>query len=522
MKKLPLVILMAALIPASTLVTTGCGPSLPPISIISSIENEIFEPILRDFERAYRTEVSLEYHDPVDIMLELREGGIRQDAVWTASSLWIELGDSEGRVEHITSIMTSPVVFAIRRNLAEELGFVGTPVRIADILTAIEAERLSFMMPSATQTTSGAIAYLGFLSALSGNPEVLTLEHLRSEPLRREMDSILSGVHRSSGSSEWLKELMVESNYDAMVNYEALVIEANRELRDRDREPLYVVYPADGFPAADFPLGFINRGAKGKRETFLKLREYLLTPKIQTEMTSLGRRTREGAPGGELFDPDWGIEAGPLPPRVDLPDAEVTAEALNLYQTVLRKPSLTIFCLDYSESMGDRGIEELHEAMDILLDQKKAGRYLIQTGEEDITVVIPFSSTVRDIWTVRGNDPGDLNILLRKIIELPPGGPTDIYTPVITGFNLVSELEDFSSYVPAILLMTDGESNEGRTYTHLRNAWNTYTVDVPVFSIMFGAAVEGRLEEISSLTRGRVFDGREDLAQAFRKAKGYN
>lgn len=522
MKNLPLVILIAALIPAAAMMAAGCGPSLPPISLISAPENEIFEPILRDFESTYRTEISMEYRDPVDIMLELREGRVGHDAVWPASSLWIELGDSEGRVEHITSIMTSPVVFAIRRNLAEELGFVGTPVRIADILTAIEAGRLSFMMPSATQTTSGAIAYLGFLSALSGTPDVLTMDRLRSEGLEPRIRSILEGVHRSSGSSEWLKELMVESNYDAMVNYETLVLETNRELLSRDREPLYVVYPADGTMTADFPLGFLDRGRNGKEETFLKLREYLLTPEVQAGITAMGNRTPGGSAAGEIFDPDWGIKTGPVRSRRELPAAEVTVEALNLYQTLFRKPSLSIFCLDYSESMGDRGIEELHEAMDILLDQKKAGRYLIQTGEEDITVVIPFSSTVRDIWTVRGNDPGDLNNLLRKIIELPPGGPTDIYTPVITGLNLVSALEDFSSYVPAILLMTDGESNEGRTYTHLRNAWNTYTVDVPVFSIMFGAAVESRLEEISSLTRGRVFNGREDLAQAFRKAKGYN
>ncbi|MFP4563568.1 MAG: substrate-binding domain-containing protein [Spirochaetia bacterium] len=522
MKKFPLIILLSVLFPAAAMITAGCSEPLPPISIISGIENQIFEPILRDFESTYRTEISMEYRDPVNIMLALREGRVTHDAVWPASSLWLELGNSEGRVEHITSIMTSPVVFAIRRNLAEELGFVGTPVRIADILTAIEAERLSFMMPSATQTSSGAIAYLGFLSALTGTPDVLTMDRLRSEGLEPRIRSILEGVHRSSGSSEWLKELMVESNYDAMVNYETLVIEANRELLSRGREPLYVLYPADGTMAADFPLGFIDRGPKGKEETFLKLREFLLTPEVRAGITAMGNRTPEGSASGEIFNPDWGIETGPVRSCRELPAAEVTAEAFDLYQILFRKPSLSIFCLDYSENMRDLGIEELHGAMRTLLDQEEAGRHLIQTGEADITVVMPFSSTVRDIWTVRGNDPDDLNNLLQNIIALPPQGPTDIYTPVITGLNFVSELKDFSSYIPAILLMTDGESNEGRTYTHLWNAWNTYTVDVPVFSIMFGAAVEDRLEEISSLTRGRVFDGREDPAQALRKAKGYN
>ena len=45
---------------------------------------------------------------------------------------------------------------------------------------------------------------------------------------------------------------------------------------------------------------------------------------------------------------------------------------------------------------------------------------------------------------------------------------------------------------------------------------------VPVFGIMFGMAEESYLEEIADLTGGRVFDGREDLQAAFRKARGYN
>jgi Ca-activated chloride channel family protein len=47
-------------------------------------------------------------------------------------------------------------------------------------------------------------------------------------------------------------------------------------------------------------------------------------------------------------------------------------------------------------------------------------------------------------------------------------------------------------------------------------------MDIPVFSIMFGKAVESQLVDIARLTRGRVFDGKTNLIQAFRSAKGYN
>jgi Ca-activated chloride channel family protein len=525
MRKISLSFLPAAVLLA-TILTTGCGPSVPPITIISGSENRTLEPILHDFERKHNTRISMEYKGSVDIMMELEGGTLEYDAVWPANSLWIALGDRNRRVKHSTSIMTSPVVFGIRQGLAEELGFVDTTVRVADILEAIEGGKLSFMMTSATQSNSGASAYFGFLYALTGNPEVLTPEHLHSEELRPQIRSILGGIHRSSGSSGWLKELFVDSNYDAMVNYEALIIEANRELIAQGKEPLYVVYPVDGIVMADSPLGFVDQGAPGKEDTFLKLQEYLLSPEVQEKITALGRRTGIGGTAGEVdpevFNPRWGIDTERLLSPIKIPSAEVISEALNLYQTVFRKPSLTIFCLDYSGSMEEGGMEELKDAMRTLLDQEEAKKYLIQTGEEDITIVLPFSSTVLDLWAVEGNDPGELSNLLQTIVDFPPGGATDIYTPVITGLNIISEFNDYTSYIPAIILMTDGESNEGRSYSHLLNAWNTYTVDVPVFSIMFGMAVESQLEQISSLTRGRVFDGKHDLVKTFRTAKGYN
>ena len=47
-------------------------------------------------------------------------------------------------------------------------------------------------------------------------------------------------------------------------------------------------------------------------------------------------------------------------------------------------------------------------------------------------------------------------------------------------------------------------------------------MDVPVFSIMFGDADPEQLEQLAEATNARVFDGREDLIDAFRKVKGYN
>ena len=81
---------------------------------------------------------------------------------------------------------------------------------------------------------------------------------------------------------------------------------------------------------------------------------------------------------------------------------------------------------------------------------------------------------------------------------------------------------DLRGYTPAIILMTDGKSNGRMDFSDFSQAYEEAGLDVPVFSIMFGDAEEGQLEELAEYTHGRVFDGREDLVEAFRSVKGYN
>ena len=76
------------------------------------------------------------------------------------------------------------------------------------------------------------------------------------------------------------------------------------------------------------------------------------------------------------------------------------------------------------------------------------------------------------------------------------------------------------NYVPAIILLTDGNS-EG-SFSNFEQAWRASGRDIPVFSIMFGEASPEQLNHMANVTRGRVFDGRQDLVNAFRAAKGYN
>ena len=247
----------------------GGGSSV--LRIVSGSENSELEPILEEFSDREHVRIEMTYMGSLDIMRLLGEEDIPYDAVWPASSLWLTVGDTEHRIKHAESISISPVVFGIRKSLAEELGFVGREVSVNDLLEAIRNGKLRFCMTSATQSNSGASAYIGFLYALLGNPEVITSEDLQSDELRAQMQELLSGVDRSSGSSDWLKDMFLQGDYDAMVNYECLVIQANRELEERGEEPLYVVYPYDGLSHGGFAPGLCGQRGRWPGGTVFKI-----------------------------------------------------------------------------------------------------------------------------------------------------------------------------------------------------------------------------------------------------------
>ena len=534
---------LSACILALALILTACSPTLSDstasadnssggehtfnyggdvtLRILSGSENQELEGILDDFARERGVNIEMDYRGSLDIMRTLQGESIDYDAVWPASSLWLTAGDTQYRVKHTQSISITPVVFGIRQSLAEELGFVGTEVSVSDLLSAIQSGKLNFCMTSATQSNSGCSAYIGFLYALLGNPDVITSESLQTPGLSEQITQLLSGVDRSSGSSDWLKDLFLTGGYDAMVNYECLIISANQELEARGEETLYAVYPYDGLSIADSPLGYVDNGDTEKEQAFLDLQEYLLSDEVQNEIQRTGRRTGyEGVSeeNRDVFRTDWGIQPDRVLSPIRMPSTEVLMECLNLYQTEFRKPSLTIYCLDYSGSMEGTGREQMVEAMSQILIQENAEKNLLQASEHEVNILIPFEGYPRDIYTAVGNG-SELESLYTKVEAEEATGGTDIYAAATESLRQLGNY-DLSQYTPAIILLTDGVSDG--SIDAFQTAYEAFGADVPVFSIMFGSADPTQLEELAELTHARVFDGREDLIGAFRSVKGYN
>lgn len=197
--------------------------------IISSSENENMEEIITKYATSQGINVSFEYAGTLDIMEKLNSGE-EYDAVWASNSIWLYMLNKNVTVSNSKSTSTNPVVFAVKDSKANELGFKNKELYTKDIINAIKNGKLKFSMSNPTQTNSGATAYLGLLSSIAGSPEVLKLENIENEEVKKEITSLFEGLERSSGSEDFLEELFINGDYEAVVTYESSIININKKL----------------------------------------------------------------------------------------------------------------------------------------------------------------------------------------------------------------------------------------------------------------------------------------------------
>lgn len=502
------------------------GPG-PDFAIVSGSENTILEPIVQEFCASKNAKCTFKYEGSLDIGLALGSAdGVKQDAVWPASGVWIDMFDKGRKVRNLTSIAQTPVVLGVRRSKAEALGWIGRDVSMSDILAAVKDGRLRFLMTSATQSNSGASAYLSMLASALGDKPVIEPGDLDNPAVRDTVRALLQGVERSSGSSGWLADLFIESakkgtTFDAMWNYEAVLKETNDKLRALGTEPLYAIYPKEGVAMADSPLGFVDHGRGEAVETFYReLVAFLQSQPVASRIAATGRRLpAASAATPAAAEPDWNFDPARLVTAIRFPEPAVIRRALDLYQEALRKPSLTALCLDFSGSMQGEGWNQLQEAARFLFTPELSSEVLVQWSEEDRIIVIPFDGAPREGFEVTGKVADQAGALTRVVAEQADGG-TDIYACALEALERIRQTPDLPRYLPAIVVMTDGRTN-GSSDRFLQE-WRQTQPPVPVFGITFGDAEKSQLEALAKATSARVFNGGADLVGAFRAARGYN
>lgn len=492
--------------------------------IISSTSTSKLDQELIDYGDEIGVDVEIEHYGDLEIVDILNENSEDYDAVWISNSIWLYMLDNSYLVTDSKSIVINPVVMGIKKSQAESLGFVNKDVYNKDLLNAIKDGKLKYIMSSVTKTNTGATAYLSFLNNMAGSPEVLTEEMLNSESLKNDLKAFFKGVQRVSGDEEYLTDMFMNGDYNAMINYENSLIEINKELVSQGKEPLYLIYPVDGVAINDMPFAYVSNDSTNteNRETFLKIQAYLRSDAMINKMKTEGFRSWYGGVSDNVdkntFNKDWGIDTTKYLNDMKYPSKSVITKAINLYIDALRKPTHVVFCLDVSGSMSGSGLRELKEAMYYILDQEQASEDNLQFSDKDKISIISFNEDVEKIYDTKLGSETDL--LMANISTLTAGGGTNIYSPTIRALRILDETDD-EEYTKTVILMTDGASNSGNYYD-VKNYYIDHKEDTPIYSITFGSSSESQLNELAELSNGKVFDGKNGLKQAFAEVRSYN
>ena len=168
--------------------------------------------------------------------------------------------------------------------------------------------------------------------------------------------------------------------------------------------------------------------------------------------------------------------------------------------------------------MSGEGEQQLVSAMKYILTEEEASKNMLQFSSKDKISVITFKQEIKNKWNIENGV--QTQELIENIENEEPTGMTNIYLATSEALNIL-KTEDMDKYNLSIILMTDGLSNKGNFYD-VKKLYTNIGRDIPVYSIMFGSASASQLDDIAKISNAKVFDGRTNLLEAYKKVRSYN
>jgi len=513
------IIVLAVLLQMGIL--AGCGGGETTLTIIAGSELKDLEPMLDQVadDTGYRLEFT---YTGTLTGAERILAGEHFDMAWFSHAKYLELlAEGSGLVKASDPVMLSPVVLGVKESRALSWGWDSGAVTWEDIAAKAETGELRFAMTNPTASNSGFTALIGVATAFAGTGAALDVGDIPTEDMQR----FFKGLELTAGSSGWLADSYVESQQtlDGIVNYESVLLSLNEE-PGLLAEKLTLVYPTDGVVTADYPLMLLN---DEQREAHTALVDYLRSPEMQ-EAIGTSTLRRPAVPGVTMDSriPDAVLVEVPFPRSLAVVD-----ELLFSYLDDQRAPAHTYYVLDASGSMDGDPIEHLKSSLKNLtgLDSSVTGQFARFRLREEVTLIVfsDFIESVTDFEIVDTDPNSDEFRRFREFVDtgLVAGGGTALYDALLLAYELAGEAKaaDPDRFY-SIVLLSDGEANEGMKYGSFHQAFSGLHEDIRAirtFPILFGDASEDEMRAVADLTRGRVFDSGGDLSSAFKTIRGY-
>jgi Ca-activated chloride channel family protein len=499
--------------------TPQAGPRYT-LRVLASSEVTDMAPVLGQAAKATGVTVLLTPASTLAATAAIAGGqaGSRYDAAWLSTNRYLTMTPGGlARILDATAIMSSPVIVGVRASVARRLGWDRQGVTWSDIAAAAAARQFSFGMDDPASTNSGLSALVGVATAVAGDGGALHgAEVTQASPKLRELfagqalkasssAALISGYLRAQGSGD-----AQGSPVDGLIDYESGLATLNAS--GKLREPLTLIYPANGVVTATYPLSLLAAAPPPARAAYQRLVRYLLRPAVQQQVMSLTHRRPA-------------VSQVPLDPRLprrlvfELPfpaTLRVLDDLINSYYGTLRRPARTVFVIDISQAMAGSPLAALKAALGALTGATASPATAFQTREQ-ITFQ-PFATAAYPPVTfdIPPRDPQHERDLINAYIAAQAaGGGSAIYDGLTAAYHLIiSQAAADPDRITTMVLLTVGRVTTGSdlaAFTLFYRALPPAAASVPVFPVIFGPpGIRGtpgtaQMGQLAGLTGGQVF-----------------
>ena len=431
------------------------------------------------------------------------------------SSIWLDQLDrqyqaaqnnSAGLVGQTVRYAVSPVVIAMWRDKAQQLGWPQKPIGWSDLLNEATTNKDFKWSHPSTSSASGVLAALAEFYAATGKTRGLTVDDVKAPEAQQYVSALEKTVrYYGEGEASIAKNVAEKGRdyLDAFVGSEQIVINANQQ----PGVDLVAVYPSEGSLWQDHPLALLeaNTLSDVNRESFRAFTNYLTSPDAQQLILSKGYRPADLSIkiDGANSPINTANGADPTQPQTSLqvPSATVLDVVRESWLANKRRTNVMLV-VDTSGSMEGDKIENVQTALATFLDQ-------IKSNEERVGL-FEFYNDVTE--RVKINElKNNRSALVRAVTTLDPGGNTALLDGVAAAYDRLQQLND-PSRINAIVVMTDGKENASAIKLNQLVAklqqGNERGVPVVVFGIAYGEDADTEaLDAIAEATGGQTYVG---------------
>jgi Ca-activated chloride channel family protein len=456
-----------------------------------------------------------------------------------------------------TSTMSSPLVIAMPRRMAEALGHPARPIGWADILALVDDPqgwaahghpewgmfRLGKTNPRFS--TSGLHAFIAQHYAATGRTSGLTEADLDDPGVVAFNRSVESSVVHYGDTTltflnNWHRADQLGNPYryaSAVAVEEKSVIDYNLgnpdgiddpgEVPRRPREPLVAIYPKEGTIFSDSPFYVLDADwvSPTERDAARAFTAFVLRPESQAKVTRAGFRAADpGAIPGPPITSENGVD--PQQPRttMELPGGIVMSRMLDSWVNQ-RKGARVMLVVDVSGSMAE---EASPGTTKLALAKAAATQSLGQFRADDLVGLRQFSTGLGPQQNEEQIDLAPVapvaeqkERLADETESLTPANGTPLYAVAQASVrDMVAGYDP--SRINAVVLLTDGRNEDGDTANDkkqrddlvrfLQNqAQGDNAKPVRLFTIGYGASADaGVLKEMAEATNGRYYGATAD------------